>query len=312
MPLPWAWRRMASGKPKRTRDEMWSDLAADAWRRGREASDPTEALRWLERARRILPNDDTVGLSLALACLNNKDPRQRCRCLPPSRPGGIWWRRGWALRPLPCQTKDWPAAARALQAALSRHAIRPDTHGLASMVAQNAGLPGWCATDPAGRLHVSSPAELTLDGVRLTVRWASNRCRVPPGRSLAVSRNGGRAVGQSDRSSRHQRRRGLCGRRWGWRARGMGMVPAQPGAGPRDRRPLCRWNAAPDRRQGCVRGRVGPAADPPPALSGASFRHPPRPCLADGRPGAVGQPAGSRARTPERRRVGAEFYSHLG
>ena len=49
-------------------------MAKDATLRGRESADPAESRRWLERARRILPNDDIVGLSLALACLNGGDP----------------------------------------------------------------------------------------------------------------------------------------------------------------------------------------------------------------------------------------------
>ena len=37
---------------------------------GRDAADSVLALQWLERAQRIAPEDDTIALSLAVACLS--------------------------------------------------------------------------------------------------------------------------------------------------------------------------------------------------------------------------------------------------
>ena len=60
--------------PPRTRDEYWRDLAQQAWDRGcaaADAADLPEARRWLERARRLQPRDDTVAFSLAMVLLRS-------------------------------------------------------------------------------------------------------------------------------------------------------------------------------------------------------------------------------------------------
>ena len=176
--------------PTRTHAELWSDLAMEATLRGREAADPAESRRWLERARRIMPDDDTIGLSLALSCLNGGDAAAARALFGPIAERWDLLEAWLGLAASAAQAGDWPAAAQAMQAALSHHAIPPNTHTLAGVVAKAAGLPGWCATDPAGRLHADGPAELWLDGVRITPRWIAGSCRLPTGRSLVASRAG--------------------------------------------------------------------------------------------------------------------------
>ena len=169
---------------------MWFDLASDALNRGREAQDAAESRRWLERARRIVPNDDVIALSLALACLNGGDFAAARALFAPIAARWDLLEAWIGLAAAAVQLRNWSAAAEAMQPALSRHAIRSDTHGLAAAVAKATARPGWCASDPAGRLHADGPADLVLDGVPLTGRWTAKGIRIPPGRSLAVSRGG--------------------------------------------------------------------------------------------------------------------------
>ncbi len=174
---------------------MWADLATAAWHKGLAAPDPAEARRWFERARRIAPDDDTIGLSLGLACLNGGDTAQACGFF---RPIAERWDlvEAWVgLAAAALQTRDWPEAERAMQAALSRHAAGPALFPLAASVAQAAGLPGWCAVDGEGTVHADQPAEIWLDGKRVDARWSGNRCRVPPGRRLTVQRGGAGLLG---------------------------------------------------------------------------------------------------------------------
>jgi GT2 family glycosyltransferase len=169
---------------------MWFDLATDAVNRGRDAHDPADSRRWLERARRIVPNDDVIGLSLALACLNGGDFAAARGLLAPIAARWDLFEAWVGLAAAAVQARDWPAAVLALQPALSRHAIKPDACDLAALVAKEAGWPGWCATDASGRLQADGPADLFLDGVRIPSRWTANGVRVPAGRSLVVTRDG--------------------------------------------------------------------------------------------------------------------------
>jgi GT2 family glycosyltransferase/glycosyltransferase involved in cell wall biosynthesis len=169
---------------------MWFDLATDSLHRGREATDPSESRRWLDRASRIVPGDDFIALSLALACLNCGDVAAARDLFAPIAARWDLLEAWVGLATTAVHAKDWPAAVQAMQPVLSRHAIRPDTHGLAALVATSAGWPGWCAIDATGRLQVDGPADLFLDGVRIAPRRAASGVRIPPGRSLAVTRDG--------------------------------------------------------------------------------------------------------------------------
>ena len=63
---------------------------------------------------------------------------------------------------------------------------------IASMI---AGPAGWCGIDAAGRLRAGAPAEATLDGVKLALRWSRGVARIPAGRRLVVSRAGVELLG---------------------------------------------------------------------------------------------------------------------
>ena len=169
---------------------MWTDLATDAWNKGTAAPDPAEARRWFERARRIAPEDDTIGLSLGLACLNGGEPAQACSFFRPVAERWDLLEAWFGLAAAALRMRDWPEAARAMQAALSRHAAVPAMVPLAASVARAAGLLGWCAADGRGGVQADQPAALWLDGRRVSARWSGNRCRVPAGRSLVVERGG--------------------------------------------------------------------------------------------------------------------------
>ncbi len=178
-----------------TAGEWWSALATDAWRRGQAAADPLEALRWLDRARRILPHDDTVGLNLAAAHLRAGNAAAAATLF-----AGIAERwdvlEAWmGLAASALRLGDAARAAAALQAALSRHAVPLAFHPLIARVAEAAGAPGWCAVDAAGALHADAPAETRQGGVAVPVRWRAGRCRLPPCARLDVSRGGRTLLG---------------------------------------------------------------------------------------------------------------------
>ena len=177
-------------RPTRTRDELWSDLAADAWHRGHAATDPNGARRWLERARRIAPDDDTVGLSLALACLRGGDPAAALALFAPIADRWDLLEAWLGVAGAALQQGDGPAAARAMQAALSRHAAATEAGGLAATVARMAGLPGWCGIDAQGWLVADLPAQAILDGKTLDLSWEAGRARIPAGRNLVVEQAG--------------------------------------------------------------------------------------------------------------------------
>ncbi len=173
-----------------TSAEMWSALARDAWRRGEAATNPAESRAWLERARRIVPTDDTITLSLAMACLRAGDT-PAARALFELITSRVDLPEAWiGLAASAMRMGDVGAAVAAVQAALSRHATNPTTRLLSGTVANAAGLPGWCALDSHGRLHADAPADLCIDGNPIAVRWLRQSCRIPPGRVISASRKG--------------------------------------------------------------------------------------------------------------------------
>ena len=178
-----------------TSAEMWSNLARDAWKKGEAATNPAESRAWLERARRIVPNDNTIALSLAMACLRTGDLAAALELFQ-SLTARIDLPEAWlGLAASAIQAGDMAVAVMAIQSALSRHTSTPTMRRLAATVARAAGLPGWCALDGAGRLYADAPADIVVDGKPLVLRWSGESCRVPPGRSISVSRNGAALVG---------------------------------------------------------------------------------------------------------------------
>jgi GT2 family glycosyltransferase/glycosyltransferase involved in cell wall biosynthesis len=179
----------------KTQDELVSELALEALHRGQEADTPGEARRWLERARRILPRDDTIGLSLASALLRCGESERAVRLF-----GDIAARwdllEGWVgLAAAATAAGDPATVVRAMQATLSRHVVSPALHGLVAEVARASSAPGWCAVVLAGWLHADAPAEITHDGKRLSVQWEGNACAIPKTGRLTLTRGGKKLLG---------------------------------------------------------------------------------------------------------------------
>ncbi|WP_419730841.1 glycosyltransferase [Lichenicola sp.] len=144
-----AWRHWAQSR------------AQDAFRRGRLATDhgqPEEALRWLERARRLAPHAPHVTFPLAVARMNCGDPHGAIRLLQPLVQQ-FDFREGWVTLAAVRRAAGSPdEAAAAIAEALSRHAPDQAVLGLLTDVARAAGWPGWCGLSGDGRLHLDRPA----------------------------------------------------------------------------------------------------------------------------------------------------------
>ncbi len=157
---------MTAGPGVRTRAEFWRDLAQQAWDRAAAADDAGEVRRWLERARRIQPADDTVAFHLATVLLRAGDAAEAAALF-----AGVAERHdladAWAGLAACAHRLGQPGrAAAALSAALSRAAPTDAVLALADAVAVEAGLPGWCGMDGRGRLHAgpTRPDAVALDG----------------------------------------------------------------------------------------------------------------------------------------------------
>jgi GT2 family glycosyltransferase/glycosyltransferase involved in cell wall biosynthesis len=159
-------------------------LARDAVTRarlGEQQGDAAAALRWLERAHRLVPRDPNIALSLAAACLASD----------PVRAAGLFagiadrydLREAWigtAAAQMRLHT-PWEAAG-SLSRALARHVPQADCAALARDIVRSTGSPGWCGLSFDGRLslHQHRPGTLvvTLDdrpvaGRRLPAGWTA-------------------------------------------------------------------------------------------------------------------------------------------
>jgi GT2 family glycosyltransferase len=178
---------MAPGRPSRGvgSEAVATGLARDALRQGLDAlaaNDRTNALRWLERAHRILPHDPSAALALAGACL--ADDPARAASLFGQVADRYDARQAWlGLAVARLRLFGPEDAARPLATALSRHALAPDTEDLAGAIGLATG-PGWCALRSDGRLEIqprdAGKIFVRLDGkgvrgVTLPARWRRGR-----------------------------------------------------------------------------------------------------------------------------------------
>ena len=135
--------------------------AGDALERGRAAEaggDLGEARRWLERARRLAPGDATVAVSLGGLLLRQGDPEAAESVLAPVAEAHDL-REAWSgLAVCALQRGRVEEAVAAMRALLSRHAPDGSVAMLAALVAERAGLPGWCGVCGDGRLSPAQPA----------------------------------------------------------------------------------------------------------------------------------------------------------
>jgi len=142
-----------------------------------------EARRWLERACRLLPYDDTLTLALATACLGQDDPKaielfDQLAARYESREA--WTGLAISRR----NVGDLTGAAAALSHALGRM-VRDDTlASVADLVARQTNAVGWCAISIDGTLEIHLADDrreiaLLIDGRRRRSLRAG-QFRLPP------------------------------------------------------------------------------------------------------------------------------------
>ena len=141
-------------------------LALEAFERGQAevaAGDGAEARRWLDRACRLAPGDQTLALALATACIGHDDMRAVALFSAISAENDV--REAWlGLATARRRLGDAVGAAAALAAALRRHVPDPGFAALADAIAREAGAAGWCGLSGDGTLTVRpTPGAAWLD-----------------------------------------------------------------------------------------------------------------------------------------------------
>ncbi|GAC1344142.1 MAG: hypothetical protein NVSMB18_21250 [Acetobacteraceae bacterium] len=175
----------------RTSAEMWQGLARAAWDRSQQEQargDLAEARRWLERARRLAPQDGLVRSALAgllLAQGEAAEAASHFQVLAERYRDPEFWTGLAACRlrlDEPELARD--AAQRALQSSVPVAALR----AVAAAVVDRLGLPGWCGLDGDGRVYTgpATPSVLRLDGkavrgARLPRGWQAGRALIAEG-----------------------------------------------------------------------------------------------------------------------------------
>ncbi len=157
-------------------------LALEAFQRGQAAvaaGNRDEGRRWLDRACRLAPRDQTLALALATACLGQDDVRADALFASITNTNDV--REAWlGLATARWRLGDIAGAAGAVAQALQRHVPDPDSTALAEAITQATGAPGWCGLSSHGELIVwpkHRPVEVRLDGRRVTTfAGRSGRC----------------------------------------------------------------------------------------------------------------------------------------
>jgi GT2 family glycosyltransferase len=213
----------ALAEPALARSALDLGLAALA------AQDTETALRWLERALRLLPQDANTKLTLATACLRGNPSRAAALFADVAERHNV--RQAWlGLAAARLRLGEHAPAAEALGLVLSRHVFVAETAGLAGQI---GGISGWCGLRSDGGLEIHPT---TLGKVQVALDGQSIRGgRLPPGwaagRTLEVRRAGTHLLGSPIRIAaiRHlagcveARDGGLSG--WAWH-------PADPDTAP--------------------------------------------------------------------------------
>jgi glycosyltransferase involved in cell wall biosynthesis len=160
------------------------------------AGDKKEAVRWLDRARRLSPADGTIALFLASALIGDDNARAAQVFADVLKTTDV--RDAWlGLATARFLTGDLVGAHKALAETLSRHALKPDMHNLAERVVRTVGAPGWCGLtgegvvvlDPAGPERIEMQIDsIPVDAVDLPSDW-------PRGEWLTVTAAGRHLIG---------------------------------------------------------------------------------------------------------------------
>ncbi len=131
------------------------------------AGDLDTALRWLDRAHRLLPSDPNTILSLASACLGRDPKRAETLFSGIARQHDV--RQAWlGLAAARLRLAGPAAAVEPLAAALSCHVLDSGARQLADQIACGSGRPGWCGLSPDGQLEIHPEGlcslRISLDG----------------------------------------------------------------------------------------------------------------------------------------------------
>ncbi len=163
-----------------------------------------EAIRWLDRACRLVPGDPALQLALAVACVG-RDNRRACELFTALSDACGVVRDVWlGLAGTHHAVGDHAAAAKALKTALSRHRFVPEFITLADAVARATGAPGWCGIASDSDIFIAladhrAVAELIVGGCGKMHAVSSGRHRMAgllaAGSSLSVVANGRHLLG---------------------------------------------------------------------------------------------------------------------
>jgi GT2 family glycosyltransferase/glycosyltransferase involved in cell wall biosynthesis len=186
------------GPPIRTQAEWYAEFAYAAWQSSQAAASSgrlDEARRWLERARRLAPVDVTVRISLGVVLLRAGEPHAAATMFDEVARAHDLSEVWLGLAAARAETRDWPAAAAALSAALSHHVLSASTSiaPLATRIAREAGAAGWCCVHGGGRIELwlasrgRARCVASLDGRTLA---ACPSVMPPTGHHLALTRDG--------------------------------------------------------------------------------------------------------------------------
>lgn len=186
----------AQRRRTRTREDLLNELATAAWRRAGEESDPVQHRCWLERAHRIAPIDDTVGIALAGALLRDGEVE---RAIVLFRDQAVRHGSGEAWAGLAASgylAGKHRIALEALGHALQGHVLTPT---LRNLIGRLRPPQGWCGLTSRGVLHADGAVRVSLDGVSLSCRWCDGAAPLPQawkaGRLLAVEGERGPLLG---------------------------------------------------------------------------------------------------------------------
>jgi GT2 family glycosyltransferase len=145
-------------------------LAREAFGRAQAetaAGNYDQARRWLDRACRLAPKDQTLLLALATACVGHDDSRAASLFAAITATNDV--REAWfGLATAKRRLGDVAGAAAALAAALARHVPHPELAALANVIVREAGAPGWCSLSGDGSVAIHPDrrdrwVELSLD-----------------------------------------------------------------------------------------------------------------------------------------------------
>ena len=147
------------------------------------ANDKPAALRWLQRAHRLVPHDSNTTLTLASTCLTLDPVRAASLFLDILERYDV--RQAWlGLTAARLLLGEPDSAAKSLAAVLSRHAFTSDVRPLAEQIGAAPPSPGWCAlrSDGVLEIHAATPKAVQvilggkpIRGTTLPIGWERAR-----------------------------------------------------------------------------------------------------------------------------------------